>query len=285
MALPGTRFSLTLMPRAEEEDPIAQIQKEVAAQPPPPPKAKAIQWNEALCRKLYEAVRDEKAYFDEVGKGKDKTKTKEYKYKTIAEQLSQQPGFGPFAPLSADTLKKKFNRELEKVSVKYSLEKEGSNLSGLSEREITDPCELMLYSMKCKELKYGREREAIKEKDKKRQADMLRHEEAVLAKDGGQGESDGEFEVEGFNKENEQSQMRKRKREAREKGVLTPKTPGSSEEEVFQKGMQDLLEGLKPSAEMLALQLREKELDIKAKEAAIENQKAMTQMMLAFLNR
>ena len=80
--------------------------------------------------------------------------------------------------------------------------------------------------------------------------------------------------------------MRKRKREAREKELLTaPKTPGSSEEEVFQKAMKDLLEGLKPSAEMLALQLREKEADIKAKEAAIENQKAVTQMMLALLNR
>ena len=182
-----------------------------------------------------------------MGKGKDKTKTKDFKYNSIAERLSKEPGFIPFAPLSADTLKKKYARELAKVSQKYALEKEGSNLSGLSEKEITDPCELMLYSMKCKVLKYGREREAIKEKNKKRQADLLRHEETVLAKDGGQGDSDGEFEVAGFNKENEQSQMRKRKREAREKGLLTPKTPGSSEEEVFQKAMTDLLEGFKPS--------------------------------------
>ena len=105
MALPVTRFSLTLMPRAEEEDPIAQIQVEVAAQPPPPPKAKAIQWTEGLCRKLYEAIRDENAYFDEVGKGKDKTKTKDFKYNTITERLNKEPGFIPFAPLSADTLK------------------------------------------------------------------------------------------------------------------------------------------------------------------------------------
>ena len=240
---------------------------------------------------LYEAVREERAYMDEVGKTKDKTKTKDYKYKTIACALSKDPAFLPFLPLSAETLKKKYMRESEKVSVKYALEREGSNLSALSEKDIVDPLELMLYSMKVKELKYCREREFLKLKDKKRQEDMLTHEGSVLAKDGRGGlkrqdrDSDGEFEVEGFNKENEQSQMRKRKREAREKGLLTPKTPGSSEEEVFQKAMTDLLEGFKPSAEMLALQLREKEADIKAKEAAIENQKALTQMMLAFLNR
>ena len=241
---------------------------------------------------LYEAVREERAYMDEVGKTKDKTKTKDYKYKTIACALSKDPAFLPFLPLSAETLKKKYMRKSEKVSVKYALEREGSNLSALSEKDIVDPLELMLYSMKVKELKYSREREFIKAKDKKRQEDMLTHEGSVLAKDGRGGlerqdrDSDGEFEVEGFNKENEQSQMRKRKREAKEKGLSTaPKTPGSSEEEEFASAMKELLNSLKPSEEMKALLLKEKEAEIKAKEAATENRKAMTQMMMAFLNR
>ena len=133
---------------------------------------------------LYEAVREERAYMDEVGKTKDKTKTKDYKYKTIACALSKDPAFLPFLPLSAETLKKKYMRESEKVSVKYALEREGSNLSALSEKDIVDPLELMLYSMKVKELKYCREREFLKLKDKKRQEDMLTHEGSVLAKDG-----------------------------------------------------------------------------------------------------
>ena len=64
-----------------------------------------------------------------------------------------------------------------------------------------------------------------------------------------------------------------------------PKTPGSSEEEEFASAMKELLNSLKPSEEMKTLLLKEKEAEIKAKEAATENQKAMTQMMMAFLNR
>ena len=176
MALPGTSFRLTLAPPDGTLNPIDQIIEEVANQPPPAPKGKQVLWTPALCSKLYEAVRDEKAFMDEVGKGKDKTKTKEYKWKKITASLAEDPAFASFLPLSADQLKKKFVREIDRVSQKYALEKEGSNLSGLTEKDITEPLELMLYGMKIKELKYGRERETTKAKDKKRQADMLKHE-------------------------------------------------------------------------------------------------------------
>ena len=53
-------------------------------------------------------------------------------------------------------LKKKYMRESEKVAVKYALEREGSNLSALSEKDIVDPLELMFYSMKVKDLTSGK---------------------------------------------------------------------------------------------------------------------------------
>ena len=280
MALPGTSFRLTLAPPDGTLNPIDQIIEEVANQPPPAPKGKQVLWTPALCSKLYEAVRDEKAFMDEVGKGKDKTKTKEYKWKKITASLAEDPAFASFLPLSADQLKKKFVREIDRVSQKYALEKEGSNLSGLTEKDITEPLELMLYGMKIKELKYGREREATKAKDKKRQADMLKHENDVL-----QGEADahgGEL-LEGDENENPQQPRNVRGRF----NPANPPTPAgpSSDEELFRNQMQALLTSLQPSKEMLELQLKEKEMDIKAKEAAMENQRAMTQLMLTLINR
>lgn len=282
MALPNVSFNFTLLPPDGTANPIDKIIEEVANKPPPAPKSKQVLWTPALCSKLYEAVRDEKAYLDEVGKGKDKSKTKEFKYKKIATSLGEDPAFNPYTPLSADQLKKKYMRESDKVSVKYALEKEGSNLSGLTERDIADPLELMLYGMKIKELKYGREREATKEKDKKRQQDMLKHEDSLLKGEADGGESDFDENDDPNNKETNMRSLKKARRE----GEMKKTTPGpSSDEELFQKSMDSLISSLQPSKELLALQLKEKEVEIKAKEAAMENQKAMTQLLLTLVNR
>lgn len=286
MALPGTKFNFTFQsPDGCGRDPIAEIIAEVGSKATAAPKAKQIQYNEALTRKLYEAVRDDKAYLDEVGKGKDKSKTKAAKWAKIAgTTLGQDAAFAAYLPLSADQLKKKFIRDMDKVSVKYALEKEGSNLSGLTEKDIVDPLELMLYSMKIKELKYGREREAIKEKEKKRNLDMLKHEDSVLKGEADEGEGDSEGDENEHPNPNPSS-MRKSKLLKREPGMSATPNNTSSEEEKFQKSMETLLSGLLPSKELLELQLKEKQVDIEAKQAAIENQKALTQMMLVMLNK
>ena len=84
---------------------------------------------------------------------------------------------------------------------------------------------------------------------------------------------------------NQQSGRGSSSKKARKEMRLIGSPIGTSEEEVFQKGMKDLLDGLKDSPEMMALKLREKEADINAKEAALENQKAMTQLMMALISK
>jgi hypothetical protein len=106
-------------------------------------------------------------------------RTIEEKWSGILFDLAQHASFKPLVNLlSASGLKKKYLRLKNFASKKYALEQEGSNLSALSEN--IPPNELLLINMITEHQKFKGAKIADKEKKRRKNAQMLAHEESVL---------------------------------------------------------------------------------------------------------
>ena len=87
--------------------------------------------------------------------------------------------------IKSASLRKQFDRLWEKVSARYSLEKEGSNLSALPDSWDSIPeYEKTLYNLIVQKLNAKQEKEALSAKDLARQKMMLQEESTVLNKMG-----------------------------------------------------------------------------------------------------
>lgn len=128
-----------------------------------------IPWNKEQLQLLFQ-------FYNKASSGSIK-KSKEEIFKEIAAELSLQRHFVPYTPINPNNLMKKFNREKKTLLQKYSLDNEGSNLSGLPPME---QWENILYKILEKEYSQKHAKEEETRTKKLKNLSMLVHEQQII---------------------------------------------------------------------------------------------------------
>ena len=297
MALPNTQYNPNYV-APEETAEIAVVAAEKAKKGPD------IKWTDDNLRRFLEQVDKNKAYLAEPGATVAKGNTIGQKFDVIAIYLSTLPAFAANIPIQGAALKKKWDRERTFVATKYALDKEGANLSGLEDISILDPNEKFIYSMVISAMKYGEEKEVVREKDKKRENTMLTHESNLLqkkrksvggklrltirddqtpAKESGNHDENGKENENPLDDGNEQTSSRN------PSSTQSSKLTGDDDWELEMKKM---VSSYAKSEAQIKLEMTEKEAAIRqmeaqteATKAAAEQTKVLTNMMLFFMKQ